>query len=165
VAALTERQQIAIHEAGHATTAWLLGLGVHRVEAGNGSGRATTDFYDDGDLEHILEALTVLVAGAECERYIEQRSGFGMSVEGSDCGDLDLARALAAEISATAEEAAALLQLAQARARTLIRTPDFAERFAPLAVALFDQGELTGPALHELLKGTNENGESQAASE
>jgi hypothetical protein len=162
MAALTKRQQVAIHESAHATVAWMLGLGVHRVEAGNGSGRATTDFYDSGDLEHVLEALVVLVAAGEVERYIERTKGFGMSVQGSDCGDLEIARALAAEVSTTAEEAAALLQLAEARARTMIRSPDFSERFAPLAEALFDQGELTGPALEDLLRGREEDGESEA---
>jgi hypothetical protein len=122
VGELTEPQRVAIHEAGHAVVAALLGEPVRAVWLHDGGGKTSVD-HDPGErgLEPTFRAMVILCAGTETERLADPRlSPYGIELAASN--DSERIYRLADSISQTHEERECLVAYARAKARALIHS-------------------------------------------
>jgi hypothetical protein len=153
---LTERRLAATHEAAHVAVAAMLDRHVESVRLNGDGGQTVVDLEPGDGLDGLLASLTILVAGAEAERYADPNAGSAAST-----GDIARARRLAASASGSAEEVEALIELARAKARTLLRRPTFGHYFEPFLTELLARGELDRDLVEQILKGERDDEQAE----
>jgi hypothetical protein len=139
----------ARHEAAHLICAHVLGRphgGAHANGAGGEAVVALTREDVEVPLEEVVDDLTILAVGDELDRRSWPR------FRGQD-HDAEMAWKLATAYTANRDEAEQLVELARAKARTLLDREWVVALVEQLSSALLEAGELDGEQVKAILEG------------
>jgi hypothetical protein len=138
----------ARHESAHLIAAHVLGRPLGGAHANGDGGGASVGLLRPNvgavALEEVVGDLTILTIGTELDRRCYPRFG-------ESAGDAERAWAVASAYTPNPDEAAALIDFARAKARTLLDHGWVGAQIEQLSAALLDAGALDGAQVAAIL--------------
>lgn len=157
-------RRTAVHEAGHAIAAFMLGRSFRDVSVEEGDeslGRVRChapgawfqpDIEFDGKTRRRIEdEIVIFWAGVEAEEAV-----LGDRCDPSARGDIEAITTLALYATGSAEEASAYIEWLRQRSRGLVRHHEFRAAVGPVAAALQQQGRLSARAARRIFNEARE---------